>query len=69
MALLADGRLDKLAGVVQARKITPAAVRVVDVPGPAPRSSGTSARSTPCSRNSPLSTLFLLLLLQMTISF
>ena len=33
MAPLADERLDQLAAVVQARKITPAAVRVVDVPG------------------------------------
>jgi ribosome-binding ATPase len=33
MAPIADGRLDEVAGVVAARKVTPAAVRVVDVPG------------------------------------
>ena len=33
MAPIADERLDQVAGVVGARKITPAAVRVVDVPG------------------------------------
>lgn len=33
MAAIADERLDKLAEVVHAKKVTPAAVRVVDVPG------------------------------------
>jgi hypothetical protein len=33
MALSADERLDALAEVVQAKKVTPAAIRVVDVPG------------------------------------
>jgi ribosome-binding ATPase YchF (GTP1/OBG family) len=33
MAPIADDRLPQLAGVVQAKKVTPAAVRVVDVPG------------------------------------
>ena len=33
MALIADERLDALAKVVEAKKITPAAIRVVDVPG------------------------------------
>src|SRR6476620_7281308 len=33
MAPIADERLDQVAGVVGARKVTPAAVRVVDVPG------------------------------------
>jgi ribosome-binding ATPase len=33
MALIADERLDSLAEVVHAKKITPAAIRVVDVPG------------------------------------
>jgi ribosome-binding ATPase len=33
MAPIADERLEQVAGVVGARKITPAAVRVVDVPG------------------------------------
>jgi ribosome-binding ATPase YchF (GTP1/OBG family) len=33
MAPIADERLDKVAAVVSARKVTPAAVRVVDVPG------------------------------------
>ena len=33
MAPIADGRLPKVAEVVKARKVTPAAVRVVDVPG------------------------------------
>jgi hypothetical protein len=33
MAPIADERLEKVAGVVAARKVTPAAVRVVDVPG------------------------------------
>jgi ribosome-binding ATPase YchF (GTP1/OBG family) len=33
MAAVRDERLQQLAGVVQAKKVTPAAVRVVDVPG------------------------------------
>ena len=33
MAPIADARLDEVAAVVSARKVTPAAVRVVDVPG------------------------------------
>jgi ribosome-binding ATPase len=33
MALIADERLDELADVVKAKKATPAAIRVVDVPG------------------------------------
>ena len=33
MAAIPDERLDKVAGVVQAKKVTPAAIRVVDVPG------------------------------------
>ena len=33
MAPIADDRLDRVADVVKARKLTPAAVRVVDVPG------------------------------------
>jgi len=36
MALLRDVRLERVAGVVGARKVTPAAVRVVDVPGTGP---------------------------------
>ncbi len=37
MAQIADERLDALARVVGARKVTPAAVRVVDVPGSGPQ--------------------------------
>jgi ribosome-binding ATPase YchF (GTP1/OBG family) len=37
MAQIPDGRLDAVAQVVGARKITPAAVRVVDVPGTGPQ--------------------------------
>ena len=37
MAQIADERLDALAHVVAARKVTPAAVRVVDVPGTGPQ--------------------------------
>ena len=37
MAQIPDGRLERLAGVVGARKVTPAAVRVVDVPGTGPQ--------------------------------
>ncbi len=33
MAVIADDRLERLAGVVGSRKVTPAAIRVVDVPG------------------------------------
>ena len=33
MAVIADDRLDRLAGVVGSRKVTPAAIRVVDVAG------------------------------------
>ena len=33
MATIADERLEQVAAVVKARKITPATVRVVDVPG------------------------------------
>ena len=33
MAAIPDERLQKLAAVVDAKKVTPAAVRVVDVPG------------------------------------
>ena len=36
MAAIADDRLEKLAALVGARKITPAAIRVVDVPGTGP---------------------------------
>ena len=37
MAQIPDGRLDRLAETVDARKVTPAAVRVVDVPGTGPQ--------------------------------
>jgi len=37
MAQIAEERLDKLAATVGARKVTPAAVRVVDVPGTGPQ--------------------------------
>jgi hypothetical protein len=37
MAQIPDERLDRLAGTVGARKVTPAAVRVVDVPGTGPQ--------------------------------
>ena len=37
MASIADDRLDKLAALVGARKITPATIRVVDVPGTGPQ--------------------------------
>ena len=36
MAAIADDRLPRLAALVSARKVTPAAVRVVDVPGTGP---------------------------------
>jgi ribosome-binding ATPase YchF (GTP1/OBG family) len=41
MAPVADTRLDQLAVVVKARKITPAAIRVQDVPGTGPAMLGT----------------------------
>jgi ribosome-binding ATPase YchF (GTP1/OBG family) len=37
MAAIADDRLDRLAALVQAKKVTPAAIRVVDVPGTGPQ--------------------------------
>src|SRR5438105_15534294 len=37
MAQIPDERLDRLAETVAARKVTPAAVRVVDVPGTGPQ--------------------------------
>jgi len=37
MATIADGRLPRLAELVSARKVTPAAIRVVDVPGTGPQ--------------------------------
>ncbi len=37
MATIADDRLDRLAALVKARKVTPAAIRVVDVPGTGPQ--------------------------------
>jgi hypothetical protein len=37
MATIADDRLDRLAALVHARKLTPAAIRVVDVPGTGPQ--------------------------------
>ncbi|HEX3291781.1 MAG TPA: DUF933 domain-containing protein [Gaiella sp.] len=37
MATIADGRLDRLAALVHAKKVTPAAIRVVDVPGTGPQ--------------------------------
>jgi ribosome-binding ATPase YchF (GTP1/OBG family) len=37
MATIADGRLGRLAALVDARKVTPAAIRVVDVPGTGPQ--------------------------------
>ena len=37
MATIADDRLDRLAALVEAKKVTPAAVRVVDVPGTGPQ--------------------------------
>jgi ribosome-binding ATPase len=37
MAAIADERLDRLAALVEARKVTPAAIRVVDVPGTGPQ--------------------------------
>ena len=37
MAAIADERLDLLAALITARKVTPAAIRVVDVPGTGPQ--------------------------------
>jgi ribosome-binding ATPase YchF (GTP1/OBG family) len=37
MAAIADERLDRLAALVHAKKVTPAAIRVVDVPGTGPQ--------------------------------
>ena len=37
MATIADERLDRLASLVHAKKVTPAAIRVVDVPGTGPQ--------------------------------
>ncbi|HEX5584502.1 DUF933 domain-containing protein [Gaiella sp.] len=37
MAAIADDRLPRLAALVEARKVTPAAIRVVDVPGTGPQ--------------------------------
>ena len=37
MATIADERLERLAALVQAKKVTPAAIRVVDVPGTGPQ--------------------------------
>jgi ribosome-binding ATPase len=37
MATIADERLERLAALVQAQKVTPAAIRVVDVPGTGPQ--------------------------------
>ena len=37
MATIADERLDRLAELVRAKKVTPAAIRVVDVPGTGPQ--------------------------------
>ena len=36
MATIADDRLPRLAAIVEAKKVTPAAIRVVDVPGTGP---------------------------------
>ena len=40
MAVIADERLDRLAALVGSRKVTPAAIRVVDVPGSSVEASG-----------------------------
>ena len=37
MATIADDRLERLAALVHAKKVTPAAIRVVDVPGTGPQ--------------------------------
>src|SRR6476659_11324864 len=44
MAPIADERLDQLAQVVSAAKVTPAAVRVVDTPGTGPQLLGNLRR-------------------------
>ena len=44
MAPIADQRLDRLARVVSAAKVTPAAVRVVDTPGTGPQLLGNLRR-------------------------
>ena len=51
MASIADDRLEQLAALVGARKVTPATIRVVDVPGTGPRCSAACARSTRSSRS------------------
>ncbi|MFL5099299.1 MAG: DUF933 domain-containing protein [Xanthobacteraceae bacterium] len=45
MATIADERLDQLAPIERARKITPATIRVVDVPGTGPALLGNMRRS------------------------
>jgi ribosome-binding ATPase YchF (GTP1/OBG family) len=45
MATIADERLDRLAPIERARKITPATIRVVDVPGTGPALLGNLRRS------------------------
>jgi ribosome-binding ATPase len=45
MATVADERLDRLAPIERARKITPATIRVVDVPGTGPALLGNLRRS------------------------
>jgi ribosome-binding ATPase len=47
MAQIPDERLDRLAQTVEARKVTPAAVRVVDVPGVAGSAAGKAAGARP----------------------
>jgi ribosome-binding ATPase YchF (GTP1/OBG family) len=47
MAQIPDERLERLAATVRARKVTPAAVRVVDVPGVAGSAGGNVARARP----------------------
>ena len=51
MAAIADDRLGRLAALVGARKVTPAAIRVQDVPVPGRRSSAGCGRWTPCWRS------------------
>ena len=52
MATIADDRLERLAELVGAKKVTPAAVRVQDVPGTGPAlCSAGSARSTRSSQS------------------
>ena len=51
MAVITDDRLDRLAALVGSKKVTPAAIRVVDVPRRAPTSQAGSARRTRCSRS------------------